>query len=447
MKITIIGTGYLGATQAACLASLGHNVLGVDIDPATVESLNAGRLPVYEPGLADLLLTGLGAGRLRFTTSWEDAADHAHVHILCVGTPQNSDAWAMDTSALDSVVDSLVPLLKGDHLLIGRSTVPVGTTAQLHNRITDLCQHLAQLSLCWSPEFLREGHGIGDTLQPDRVVLGVEDPNSPYASEAERIFRDIYGETIASTPVLVTDWQTAELTKVAANAFLATKISFINAIAEACDVAGADVLALSTALGMDERIGSGGLHPGLGFGGGCLPKDLRGFAARAEELGAEDTAMLLTAVDAVNLHQRSAVVEQARATFKGAMGDRKITVLGAAFKPGSDDIRDSPALAVAVALRREGVVVTVYDPRATENARKRCPDLNYAGSVTAALQGSELVIVATEWPEFRDLDPLWAHSLVERPVVIDGRHCLPMEQWMAAGWDYFSIGRRRPASG
>lgn len=421
MKITVVGTGYLGATHAACLASLGHEVLGVDIDPATVDALASGRAPFHEPGLDDLLTEGLSTGRLRFTTSVRDAATHAHVHFLCVGTPQRSDSWAADTSAVDAALDALVPHLTAGHLLIGKSTVPVGVAGRLRERLPD------GVRLCWSPEFLREGHGIADTLHPDRVILGVPGDDG---GAAETVFREIWGEVLTSVPVLVTDLATAELVKVSANAFLATKISFINAVADLCAASGADITTLSTALGLDARIGPGALEAGLGYGGGCLPKDLRGAAARAADLGAQEAAALFRAVDAVNLHRRNELVDRVVGLCAGRVGGRRITVLGASFKPGSDDVRESPALAVADALADAGARVTVCDPVVPGHESDPC----------VALRGAEVVVVATAWPQFRDLDPVVARDLVDRPVVVDGRNCLPERRWTDAGWDYSGVG-------
>lgn len=446
MKITVVGTGYLGATHAACLASLGHDVLGVDTDPATVETLNRGTARFREPGLDDLLRDGVATGRLRFTTSWAVAAAHARVHFLCVGTPQRPDSWALDTSTLDAVVDSLVPLLTGEHLLIGKSTVPVGTARRLQEQADRLSpadrSGQSQVRVSWNPEFLREGQAVADTLHPDRIVLGVADPGSAAAQAAERTLREIYASALETSPLVVTDLQTAEMVKVAANAFLATKISFINVVADVCEAAGADVNTVSGALGLDPRIGRDGLRAGLGYGGGCLPKDLRGFAARAAELGVEDAAALFGLVDSVNLRRRDVLVEQAVAAVGGSASGHRITVLGAAFKPGSDDVRDSPALAVATALSDAGAQVTVHDPVALDNAHARAPQLTCAADLAEAVDGAELVVVATEWPLYRDMDPVEFRALVHSPVIIDGRNCLSAGRWTAAGWDYRGIGWR-----
>ncbi|WP_313503840.1 UDP-glucose dehydrogenase family protein [Corynebacterium variabile] len=429
MKITVLGTGYLGATHAACLASLGHDVLGVDIDPVRVDSLNNGHSPVLEPGLDDLLTAGLQAGRLRFTTSVTEAADHARVHFLCVGTPQSADSWEMDLSAVDSAVDELVAHLDhGDHLIVGKSTVPAGTAQGLQERMPE------RVAVCWNPEFLREGHGIADTLQPDRIVLGI--PDTVAGPAAGETVREIYAD-LGEVPFLVTDLTTAELVKVSANAFLATKISFINAVADLCEATGGDVSVLSTALGLDPRIGPGALSAGLGFGGGCLPKDLRGLTARAEQVDARQAADLFRAVDAENMHRRDRLVDQVTDACGGSVSDRRITVLGASFKPGSDDIRDSPAMTVIGDLEDAGGLVTVCDPAVP----------GYSRDLSGALRGAEVTVIATDWPEFRDLDPVAARDLVAVPTVVDGRNCLPVARWTDAGWDYRGTGRRAQSSG
>jgi UDPglucose 6-dehydrogenase len=446
MKLTVTGTGYLGATHAACMAALGHDVLGVDTDPATIDRLAGGHAPFREPGLDDLLAQGLAAGRLRFTTDPGEAARHGRVHFITVGTPQRDDGEALDTGAVETAVDVLAENIAaaapGDdrpHLLIGRSTVPVGTAGRLWSRLRDRYGDLLQLS--WCPEFLREGHAVADSLRPDRIVLGVDSPGSDAAGRTWEQFREIYAAALDDgVPLLVTDFPTAELVKVAANAFLATKISFINAVADVCDATGADVTALSGALGLDPRIGAGGLGAGLGYGGGCLPKDVRGFGARAGELGVGRLEELLGTVDAVNRGRRTKVADLAGEILGGDPAGRRVTVLGAAFKAGSDDVRDSPALAVAADLARRHAAVTVSDPVATDSARRAFPGLRQEPVVRAALHGAELVIVATEWPEFTGLDPVEAAALVARPVVVDARNCLPAAAWRAAGWDYRGLG-------
>ncbi|WIM69069.1 UDP-glucose/GDP-mannose dehydrogenase family protein [Corynebacterium breve] len=436
MRMTVIGTGYLGATHAACMAELGHEVLGVDVDKSKIEQLAAGKVPFYEPGLPEVLERNLASGRLDFTTDYQRVADFANVHFLGVGTPQQHGSYAADVTYVNAVIDSLVPLLEGDHIIFGKSTVPVGTAQELQKRADALCKEGTTVEIAWNPEFLREGYAVKDTIEPDRIVLGVRE-----GSRADEVAREVYKQSIDSgTPFLVMDLPTAELVKVSANAFLATKISFINAVSEVCEIAGGDVTMLADAIGFDERIGRKFLGAGLGFGGGCLPKDIRAFMARAGELGADQALTFLREVDAINMRRRDRVVELSREILGGVLG-RRITVLGAAFKPNSDDVRDSPALAVAGQLSLAGAAVSVYDPEAMGNAAKVFPTLDYAESVDAALEGAELVILATEWQEFRNLDPVHVGELVADKRIIDGRNVLDVAAWQGAGWEMWALGR------
>ncbi|WP_007519628.1 MULTISPECIES: UDP-glucose dehydrogenase family protein [Pseudofrankia] len=434
-RVAVLGTGYLGATHAVCMAELGFTVIGYDVDAAKVARLSIGEVPFFEPGLEELLRKNLESGRLSFTAGIGDVASWADVHFICVGTPQRASDGGADLTYVDAAVDALIDVgLAPGALVVGKSTVPAGTAATLAARI-----HAAapDVELAWNPEFLREGFAVNDTLRPDRLVFGVAPGGA-----AEARLRTVYAQTIeAGTPVVVTDYATAELVKVAANAFLATKISFINAMAEICDVAGADVLELATSIGYDARIGSRFLRPGIGFGGGCLPKDIRAFQTRATELGATDSLAFLAEVDAVNLRARERAVTLTRSALGGAVDGRRLGVLGAAFKPNSDDIRDSPALDIAAALAVEGALVTVYDPAAVPNARLRYPSLDYASSVREAVTGADAVLVLTEWGEFRELDPAALLSYVAGAVVVDGRHALDAGRWRAAGWAYHSLGR------
>ncbi|WP_293770641.1 UDP-glucose/GDP-mannose dehydrogenase family protein [uncultured Corynebacterium sp.] len=438
MRMTVIGTGYLGATHAACMAELGHEVLGVDVDSAKIEALAAGRVPFFEPGLPEVLERNIEAGRLNFTTDYAEAAAFANVHFLGVGTPQRHGSYAADLTYVRAVITDLVPQLHGEHIIFGKSTVPVGTAAELQELANSIKNEDASVEIAWNPEFLREGFAVKDTISPDRIVLGVGLENS----NAEATAREIYASPLESgTPFLVTDLQTAELVKVAANSFLATKISFINAVSEICEIAGADVVALADAIGYDDRIGRKFLGAGLGFGGGCLPKDIRAFQARAEELGVGQSVAFLREVDAINTRRRDRVVDLAKSTFDGSLLGHRVTVLGCAFKPNSDDVRDSPALSVAGSLSLAGAAVTVFDPEGMDNARKVFPTLNYADSATEALTGSELVILATEWQEFKDLNPVATAEIVDSPNIIDGRNVLDLAAWRAAGWTATALGR------
>jgi UDPglucose 6-dehydrogenase len=433
MQISVIGTGYLGAVHAAGMAELGFDVVGVDVDPRRIEALNAGRAPFYEPDFEPLLARHVG-DRLRFSTDYADTAD-ADVHFVCVGTPQSAEGMAADLSQVEAAVDGLIPFLKDGTVVVGKSTVPVGTAERLARRIERVKPGSVEVDLAWNPEFLREGHAVQDTLHPDRLVFGVESPR------AEQVLRQVYAEALGrGTPLVVTDLATAELVKVAANSFLATKISFINAMAEICEIVGADVTQLAEAIGYDDRIGPKFLSAGVGFGGGCLPKDIRAFAARAGELGAGSSVAFLAEVDAINQRRRDRVVSLVKHELGGVEG-RRIAVLGAAFKPNSDDVRDSPALSIAGALHLAGADVSVYDPRAMPNAARVFPTLHYADSVDEAVTGADAVLHLTEWEEFRRLDPAELGEKVRRRLVVDGRNCLDREAYRAAGWTYLGLGR------
>ncbi|MGC0365723.1 UDPglucose 6-dehydrogenase [Rhodococcus sp. 27YEA15] len=439
MRLTVFGTGYLGATHAVCMAELGHDVLGVDIDADKIAALTRGQVPFHEPGLPEMLASNLASGRLGFTTSYREAADFADVHFLAVGTPQKKGEYAADLRHVHSVVDTLAPLLVESALVVGKSTVPVGTAAELRRRICATAPAGDAVELAWNPEFLREGHAVQDTLHPDRLVVGV-DRDRP--GRAERILRQVYAQSLREdTPFVLTDLATAELVKGAANAFLATKVSFINAVAEICEAAGADVTVLADALGHDARIGRRYLNAGLGFGGGCLPKDIRAFMARAGELGVDQALSFLREVDNINMRRRSKVVQLVTAACGGSLLGVNVAVLGAAFKPESDDVRDSPALNVAGMMQLHGATVTVYDPEATANSRRVFPTLDYATSTSEACDNADAILIATEWNEFRALRPEDLAALVRSRSIVDARNCLDPAQWRDAGWTYRGMGR------
>jgi UDPglucose 6-dehydrogenase len=437
VKITVIGCGYLGATHAACMAELGHEVLGVEIDAAKREMLADGRVPFYEPGLPELLAKHVASGRLRFTDSFEEAGAFADLHFVCVGTPQLESSMGADVSHVDAAVRSLAPYLTGPSYVVGKSTVPVGTAARLAAEVSELAPAGADAELVWNPEFLREGYAVKDTVAPDRIVLGV-------ASErAEKALTEFYAPiTDTGTPLIVTDYATAELVKVSANAFLATKISFINAVAEVCEVAGADVVDLADAIGHDARIGRRFLNAGIGFGGGCLPKDIRAFVHRAGELGVEDAMSFLRQVDDINQRQRVRVSKMATSMLGGSVARSRIAVWGAAFKPHSDDVRDSPALSIAGKLHLRGARVAVYDPQANETARGVFPTLDYVDSAIDAARDADLVLHLTEWPEFRTVDLDEVGAVVRRKQILDGRNALDLDAWRSAGWTARGLGRR-----
>ena len=434
MKLSVIGCGYLGAVHAAAMAELGHDVIGIDVDPAKIEALSAGTAPFFEPGLPELLASGVASGRLRFSTDTADAADAA-VHFIAVGTPQKKGENAADMTYVDAAIDGILPLLTADSLVVGKSTVPVGTAARLAERIA-----ASGATLAWNPEFLREGFAVEDTISPDRLVYGV--PAGAAGEAAKATLDEVYATALAAeTPLVVTDYATAELVKVSANAFLATKISFINAIAEIAEVTGADVTQLADAIGYDVRIGRRFLNAGIGFGGGCLPKDIRAFSARADELGVGESVAFLKEVDAINLRRRQRVVDLVTEGLGGSVEGKKIAVLGLAFKPESDDVRDSPSLDVATRFHDLGAEVVATDPEAIENARRRYPDLTYTTDIDEALRGADAVVVVTEWKQFRAIDPVAALAAVSGTLVVDGRNCLDQAAWRAAGWDYRGLGR------
>lgn len=434
MKISVVGTGYLGAVHAACMASIGHDVVGFDVDQSKIDHLRTGRAPFFEPGFEELLGAGLQTGRLIFTTDIADVAD-AEIHFICVGTPQLPGADAADIRHVDSAFELVLANISRDCLIVGKSTVPVGTAERLTRWVADT-RPKALVEVAWNPEFLREGKAIMDTLHPDRIVFGVR------SEHAEKLLRTVYEPVLDhGMPCVTTDLATAEMVKVAANSFLATKISFINAMSEICEAVGADVTTLSDAIGYDDRIGRKFLNAGLGFGGGCLPKDIRAFAARAGEVGAADALSFLREVDKINMRRRDKAVATACAMVGGSFLSTNIAVLGAAFKPDSDDVRDSPALNVAAAMHLKGAQVRVHDPKAIPNARKRFPTLEYCESSQKACANSDLIVVATEWDEYRELDALVLREAVRTPRILDARNALDHEYWLSCGWKVSALGR------
>ena len=432
LKLSVIGTGYLGATHAACMASLGFEVIGFDTEASKIDLLSKGKVPFYEPELEELLSDQIKSGRLTFTNNVADLAD-ADVHFICVGTPQIKNGNAADLTFVNSALESIAKHVKPGGLVVGKSTVPVGTATKLRNRLLELNP---KADLAWNPEFLREGFAVEDTLRPNRLVVGVENDS------AEQLLKEVYATNLKDkTPWVRADLPTAELVKVAANSFLATKISFINAMAEICEAAGGDVTVLAKAIGYDPRIGSRFLQAGIGFGGGCLPKDIRAFMARAEELGASQAVEFLKEIDAINLRARQRIIELVRKDLSDDLQGKKVAILGAAFKPDSDDVRDSPALDIAAQIQAAGATVTVHDPKAIANAQKRFPALNFADDVNTTLKDAEIVLHLTEWKIYREIDPVKVKSIVKNPIVIDGRNALDRELWQSAGWKFRALGR------
>jgi UDPglucose 6-dehydrogenase len=431
LKLSVIGTGYLGATHAACMASLGFEVIGVDLDPAKIDLLSQGKVPFYEPDLEDLLAAQIKSGRLKFSKDISDIAD-CDVHFICVGTPQVKNGIAADLTYVNGAVESIAPIIKSGSLVVGKSTVPVGTAARLRDLLIKVNP---TTDLAWNPEFLREGFAVEDTLRPNRLVVGTN------SDQAEATLKMVYAQNLKDgTPWVRADLPTSELVKVAANSFLATKISFINAMAEICEAAGGDVTVLAKAIGYDPRIGNRFLQAGIGFGGGCLPKDIRAFMARAEELGAQQALEFLKEIDSINLRARQRIIELVRKDLADDLTGKKVAILGAAFKPDSDDVRDSPALDIAAQIQAAGAVVTVHDPKAIANAQKRFPALKFAESIEATFTDAEIVLHLTEWKIYRELDPNKMKLLVKNPIMIDGRNALDRSAWRKAGWKFRALG-------
>lgn len=429
LKLSVVGTGYLGATHAACMASMGFEVIGIDTDLKKIEALSKGELPFFEPDLPELLSKQVASGKLRFTTNYQDISD-CDIHFICVGTPQQSESLAADLTFVKSAFESVAKVAKSGSLLVGKSTVPVGTAEALAKLLP------TNLELAWNPEFLREGFAVEDTLNPNRIVVGVT------SDKAERLLKEAYQKNISKgTPWLRADLPTAELVKVAANSFLATKISFINAMAEICEAAGGDVTILAKAIGYDPRIGNRFLQAGIGFGGGCLPKDIRAFMARAEELGASQSLEFLREIDSINLRARQRVIEVVRNELGVDLKSFKIAILGAAFKPDSDDVRDSPALDIAAQIQAAGAKVVVHDPKAIEPAKKRFPKLEFTEKIEDCVAGADIILHLTEWKVYRELDPIKLKSLVNSPRILDGRNALDSELWRSAGWNFKALGR------
>jgi UDPglucose 6-dehydrogenase len=429
--ISVIGTGYLGATHAAAMASLGFHVIGIDVDSEKIKSLKDGVVPFYEPDLEELLQEQLKAERLFFTTDFS-AAKNADVHFICVGTPQSKDSLAADMRYVDSAIEAIGPIAKDGSLIVGKSTVPVGTASRLAKLLSEINPNL---ELAWNPEFLREGFAVEDTLRPNRLVVGVT------SDRADEILKEVYVDLLAAEiPWIRADLPTAELVKVAANSFLATKISFINAMAEICEAADGDVTVLAKAIGYDPRIGNKFLQAGIGFGGGCLPKDIRAFMARADELGARQALEFLREIDSINLRARTRMIELVRVDLGNDLTGRKIAILGAAFKPESDDVRDSPALDIAAQLYKAGAQILIHDPKAMKNASLRNPELNFGESIEETVAGADIILHLTEWRQYREIDPKKLISHVSQAKIIDGRNALDRQKWQEAGWQIRSLG-------
>ncbi|WP_449373265.1 UDP-glucose dehydrogenase family protein [Arthrobacter psychrolactophilus] len=439
LRLTVIGTGYLGATHAACMAELGFEVLGVDTNVQRIEELSRGELPFHEPELPALLRKHVASGKLRFTTSIQEAAEFGDVHFIAVGTPQRAGENAADMQYVDSAIASLAAAIRKDALIVGKSTVPVGSSRRLKSIIHDVAHHGAKIDFAWNPEFLREGFAVQDTLHPDRLVVGTDSPS------ADQKLRQVYAAALRrDTPYISTDFETAELVKVAANAFLATKISFINAFSEVVEVVGGDIRTLADAIGHDARIGRRFLNAGAGFGGGCLPKDIRALQARVSELGLDHTMQFLNEIDEINLRRRERVVHLVTEEL-GELPGKTVAILGSAFKPNSDDVRDSPALDIAAKLFNAGADVKMYDPKANKNAAKRFPRLNYCDTLPEVMEGADIGVLLTEWDEFKMMKPYDVEQQVKQKKIVDGRNVLNPQEWKDAGWRFTALGQRTEA--
>lgn len=433
MKVSVIGLGYLGVTHAVAMAELGHQVLGIEPDQRKFDLLSKGIVPFHEPGLDAALGKALASGKLTIEKTMGSSLASADLHFICVGTPQTQGSEAADTTYVFAAAKELASHIGPDAVVAGKSTVPVGTATELRKVMSEVAGF--DVKLAWNPEFLREGTALEDSLRPDRIVVGA------WHDESVAALKECYSAILnLGTPFLVLDVPTAELVKVAANAFLATKISFINAMAEVSEVAGADAVALAKAIGYDERIGNKFLRTGIGFGGGCLPKDIRGFIARADELGVGSAVDFLKNVDAINLRRRDRVVALAKGEL-GEVSGKRIAMLGISFKPDSDDLRDSPALDIALRLAKAGAVVTVHDPVSLDALAVKEPELNREPDLIEALREADLVILGTEWKQYKEADPAILGSVVASKNIIDGRNVLDVDLWQAAGWKVTALGR------
>ena len=432
MKITVIGLGYLGTTHAVAMAKVGHQVIGIEPNQSRIDSLVQGKAGFFEPGLDQELKAQLATGRLAFKQAHDESSREADIHFICVGTPQTAGSMAADTSYLESAIRDIAPFLREDALVVGKSTVPVGTAAKLTAQLSKVTDFTSP-NLAWNPEFLREGTALEDSLNPDRLVVGVTN------SRSEELLRKVFAPMVESgVPFLVTDLATAELVKAAANAFLATKISFINAMAEIAEVSGADATQLAKAIGYDERIGNKFLRNGVGFGGGCLPKDIRALIARADELGVGEAVSYLNEIDKINLRRRDRVIALLIQEL-GSLQGKRVLILGAAFKPDSDDVRDSPALGIALLAKAAGAEVVVHDPVALHGVALKHPELELEQNLANAFVGADAVVLATEWKEYRELDPKSVNP--GNKFIIDGRNVLDVALWQQAGFKVLALGR------
>jgi len=432
MQIAVVGTGYVGLVTGTCFAESGHKVTCIDIDRRKIQSLQQGEIPIYEPGLTELVLRNAAVDRLQFTTDLAPATKNAEIIFLAVGTPQSDDGSA-NLTYLFQAVENMAPHLREDAIIVTKSTVPVGTNATIFSRLRELTGR--DCDVASNPEFLKEGAAINDFMFPDRVVVGVRRP------EVAGVLRKLYSTFLRTDkPFLVMLPESAEMTKYVANALLATKISFINEMANVCGKMGADINDVRKGIGHDQRIGFAFLFPGVGYGGSCFPKDVRAMTRMAEKIGV--VPQILKAVDEVNLRQKTILLNSIDEYFGGDLQGKKIAVWGLAFKPRTDDVREAPALDLIEALLKRQVQLSVHDPVAMENVKKEFGDkLAYAQQPLDALDGVHALVIMTEWGEFRhpDLTEMWQRMVT--PVVFDGRNLYEPVQMKQAGFVYYSIGR------
>ncbi|HJU54779.1 MAG TPA: UDP-glucose/GDP-mannose dehydrogenase family protein [Pyrinomonadaceae bacterium] len=432
MHIAVIGSGYVGLVTGACFAEFGVDVTCVDIDREKIARLSEGIIPIYEPGLEQLVVKNAQAGRLKFTTDLKAAVEQTLVIFLAVGTPPREDGSA-DLSYVESAARSIAECMNGYKVIVTKSTVPVGTGAHLRNLIREHQRERTNFAIVSNPEFLREGAAIDDFMRPDRVVIGSSD------EEAIAILKDLYRPLyLIETPFVITTVEAAELTKYASNAFLATKISFINEIANLCDLIGCDVHDVARAMGMDGRIGRKFLHPGPGFGGSCFPKDTRALASVAHKYGGE--TLIVDAVIEVNRRQRGAMIPKIE-KLAGGLEGKTLAVLGLSFKPETDDMREAPSVEIILGLLERGANVRAYDPAAMEEARKILPDIAYAEDEYDAVEGADVLVLMTEWNQFRALDLERIRTLLRAPKVADLRNIYEPEAMRELGFDYIGVGR------
>ncbi|RSD25927.1 UDP-glucose dehydrogenase family protein [Mesobacillus subterraneus] len=431
MKIAVLGTGYVGLSTGVCLAEIGHDVICIDVDERKIETLKQGKSPIYEPGLEELLTKNASAGRLSFTTSHKIAINHADIIIIAVGTPQSDDGRA-DLGYLEQAARDLADNIARDSIVVIKSTVPVGTNDYLKQLLQVQLKDKVEIMMVSNPEFLRQGSAIEDTLKADRIIIGSDD------QEASRKIQEMYRPL--NVPFLLTDVRSAEMIKYASNAFLAMKISFINAIANLCEAAGADVEDVSKGMGFDKRIGSAFLNAGIGYGGSCFPKDVKALLHTSREYGVPFS--LLRETISINEIQQELLVEKALKRF-GDLKGKKIALLGLSFKPETDDMREAPSIKIARSLTAAGAEVAAYDPVAASNARKVIGDvITYTNSALEAAKGTDALFIVTEWEEFRTLDAAGLLDVMKQRIIFDGRNCLTETALQACRTvEYYPVGR------